>query len=184
MSWLDQFFNGIPGPAGATGPQGPPGDSVHITVTSSHAMTASNTAVRTPIFQVTGTVQIFELYGIVTAQIGANHTVSEFDAYDGTNLAALTLPATVPLSGAPPGSLVAKLGAASVACVVATSTQVRTGQNPSTSQLFDEAAIIGNNAATTSILYAHTTTDTPESGTMLFTVVYKPLSPGASVVAV
>ena len=155
-----------------------------ITVTSTHAMVGNNTTVHLPVFQVTGTVRLIQVYGIVTVALGANHTASNFSFTDLSNTNALSANATTPASAAPPGTLIGVLGPSATATAVVSSSQARAGSPSANLELFQEYGAVANATTATYIGYSYATTDTPTTGTIEFFCVYQPLSIGAAVVAV
>jgi hypothetical protein len=138
----------------------------------------------TPIFNVTGSVMITRLWGVVKTTFGANHTAAHFRINDHTATdVVITAAAGTTLNAISEGAMIIKDGLATAA-VTYKSADAATMLEPTTLQtsLFSPFAVIGKTGAViTHIEYVYTTTDDPTEGVMEFFVCYYPLSSDGSV---
>lgn len=152
------------------------GDSP-FTVTKSLTCNAAATTVNPPIFTITGAVMVTRLYGVVTTDLGANHTATSWRINDQTAQVYLTAVGGTTLSGIKAGSVIVKkdLVAAAltkidnVAGVISEPTTLET-------MLFSPVIIVKKTAALTQIEYKYTTSTNPTTGVIKFYVSYLPLS--------
>jgi len=75
----------------------------------------SSATVNVPLFTITGVVQVVALYGIVTTNLGTNHTAAYWRLQDQTAQVDITLNTGTTLSSAKAGSIIAKKGLAAAA---------------------------------------------------------------------
>lgn len=151
-------------------------------------LTASNTTATLNIFQLTGSVRILQLYGVVTGTIGANHTASAFGLTDGTNQVPIATAAATPLSAAPTDSIVLvdgiKPGASPDPAVVIVANLPALGMQASGAPIFQPFEVVQHSGTATYIGYQFATTDTPTSGQITFFVVYERISGDGALVPV
>lgn len=154
-------------------------------VTKSLTLSGSNTTVNAPIFTITGTVLITQLFGVVTTDLGANHTAAFWRLNDQTAQPAITLATGTTLSAVKAGSVIVKKGLAAAALTLLDNAAGRVSE-PTTleTDYFSPFVAVKKTAATTQIEYNYTTTDTPTSGVIQFFVNYQPLSADGLVAAV
>lgn len=152
--------------------------------TDSQVLSGNNTTVATPIFKVTGMVQILGIWATITTVLGTNHTASAFRLNDGTNTPAITLSTGTDISAAPVGSDIVKKGLAAAAVTYIKSDQARVSE-PTTLETtyFSPFVIDANGTVTTNIEYVYATTDAPTSGAMQFFIRWLPLTNDAQVTA-
>lgn len=156
-----------------------------ITVSNTITLSGNNTTVATPLFHVVGSIEVRGLWGEVTTDLGANHTAAYWRLNDQTAQVAITLATGTALSGIKAGSLIVKkglVGAAlskldNVAGVISEPTTLET-------PYFSPFVMVKKTAATTDIEYVYTTTDTPTSGAIKFSVKWLPLTSDANVIAI
>lgn len=139
--------------------------------------TGSNTTVNVPIFRITGTVLVNALYGVVTTDLGANHTAAYFRLNDQTAQSDITLATGTTLSAIKAGSVIVKKGLAGAAITLLSNSQERVSE-PTTleAMYFSPFVAVKKTAATTDIEYTYTTTETPTTGAMTFYCSWIPIS--------
>jgi hypothetical protein len=152
-----------------------------IIITNSKTLSANNTAASVNLFQLTGSVIVRKIYGVLTAKTTlANMTVAQFALYDGTATSNITLPTGGTMSTAVVGAVIARNAAASVVAginLAATGTVIDT---TTTGSLLDSSFIITQkNSTNTYIQFKYTTTDAPINATMSFVVEYDAIADGA-----
>jgi hypothetical protein len=158
-----------------------------VTVTKDVTFTGSNTTVNVPLFSLTGSVVVYQLYGIVTTTLGSNHTAAYWQINDGTANPDITLATGTTLSNYTVGSLIFRRSITSVALF---------GQNATASSVHDPVAATvpdfmmpfaitqKTGGVATNLEYVYTTTNTPTTGAMTFYAKYVPLSADGSLTAV
>ena len=151
----------------------------------SKTLTASNETAAVPLFRLTGSVEVRQLYGVVTTVLGANHTAAYFRLNDQTAQSDITLNTGTTMSSAAVGSLFVKKGLAAAAFTLLTSAQERVSE-PTTLETpyFSPFVIVKKPAANTDIEYVYTTTTEPTTGAIQFFVRWLPLSAGSGLVSV
>lgn len=144
---------------------------------TSQTLSGSNTTVATPLFRLTGTVLILGMYGIVTTDLGSNHTAAHYRINDQTAQVALTLATGTTLSSLKAGSMIIKKGLVGAAITAVTNAAGAISE-PTTLQtsIFTPVSITKKTAAVTDIEYVYTTSSTPTSGVIQHYVYYFPLS--------
>ncbi len=149
----------------------------------SQTLSGNNTTVNTPIFRITGTVQVVALYGVVTTVIGANHTGGLYRLNDQTAQVAITATGAT-LSGLAVGTTVVKKGLAAAALTLLDNAAGRVSE-PTTLETFyfSPFVVIKKTGANTDIEYQYATTDTPTSGVIQHFLVWLPVSADAKVTA-
>lgn len=150
-------------------------------------LSGNNTTVSTPLFRVTGTVQVTQLYAIVTTALGSNVTAAYWRSNDQTAQIAISLATGTTLSSFAVGSTLTRRSLVSVALA---------GDNASAAKVIDPVAatapavhmpflVVQKTAGVqTDIEFTYTTTNTPTSGVIRHFVEWQPLSDGATLVAV
>lgn len=152
--------------------------SVRTTKTSK-TLVASNATAHVPIFQVTGPILFLRVYGVVTTVLGANHTAVQFTLWDQTTRTQITAVSGAPTaSGFVAGALLLADWNPADAAGFANATAAAYAQNGT-----GAATLVPKNGATTVIEYTYTTTDTPTSGAIQFSLMWQPLSSVATVTA-
>jgi len=145
-------------------------------------LTGNNTTVATPLFRITGTVQVTQLYAIVTTVLGSNVTAAHWRTNDQTAAIAISLASGTTLSSFSVGSLLLRQG---------TYASALKGKNASAGA-FEESNSVGTSPFTpflvvqktgsvnTDIEFVYTTTNTPTSGVIQHFVEWQPLSEGST----
>jgi hypothetical protein len=148
-----------------------------FSIVTNQTLTGSNTTVATPLFHIIGSVLILALYGVVTTDLGANHTASAYRINDQTAQVYLTAVAGTDISAIKAGSLIVKKGV--VATAISKVDNVAGAiLEPTTleTNLFTPVLVTKKTGATTDIEYRYTTTDAPTSGAIQHVVYYLPIS--------
>ncbi len=147
-------------------------------------LVGSGTTVNVPIFGITGTVEVRALYGVVTTDIGVNHTAAYWRLNDQTAQVSITASSGTTLSGVKAGSTIVKNGLAAVALVLLNNSAGRVSEPTTLETLyFSPFVAMKKTAAATNIEYVYTTSDTPTTGAIQFWLRWLPLSADANVTA-
>jgi len=145
--------------------------------TTPTTLTGSSATVNVPLWHVTGTVLITGLFGVVTTDLGANHTAAAWRINDQTAQVYLTAVGGVDLSGKKAGSLVVKKG---VVATAASAIDNVAGAilEPTTleTMMFSQVMVTKKTGAVTDIEYHYATTDAPTSGVIQHWCYYVPIS--------
>lgn len=162
----------------------PPGANSSVLVSKSQTLSANNTTATVAIFGLTGTVEILRLWGVVTTDLGANHTAAAYRINDQAAQVYLTAVGGTTLSAIKAGSVIAKTGLVATA-VTKVDNVAGAIQEPATTQtsVFTPVVIVKKTAATTNIEYKYTTTDTPTTGVIQHFVEYIPRSSDGALTA-
>lgn len=155
------------------------------TITNSKTLTGSNATVAVPLFRFTGPALIKKLYGVVTTNLGANHTAGYFRMNDQSAQVAITTSIVgATLSGFVAGGIIMKTG---LAAAVAGVKNGNAGGivEPTTLEtlLASEFMLTAKNGANTDLEYVYTTTDTPTSGVIQFAVEYQLIGTATTITA-
>lgn len=148
-----------------------------VVSTNTITFTGSNTTVSTPIFRVTGAVEVRGIWGVVTTALGSNHTAAYFRLNDQTAQVDITVSTGTTLSSVAAGSVIIKTGVAATAVTLINNSAGRVN-HPTTLQthMHTPFTVVKKTAATTDIEYTYSTTETPTSGAIQFFVRWLPLS--------
>lgn len=156
-----------------------------LTVVSTQTLSGSNATVATPVFTLTGSVEVKALWAVVTTALGTNVTAGYYRLNDQTAQSSITLSTGTTLSAAPVGSIWARKGLVNAAISLNTSAQERVADpNAIETPYWTPCLLVGKDGALTQIEFVYTTTDTPTSGVVQHFISYVPLSTGANLVAV
>lgn len=158
-----------------------------VMVSKAITLSGNNTTVATPIFRLTGSVEVRALYGMVTTTLGSNHTAAYWRLNDQTAQSAISLATGTALSNATVGSVITRRSLVSVALVFVSAAAGAVSDPvaataPSYFMPFTVTQKTG--AVQTDIEYVYTTTNTPTTGAITFYCRYIPLSEDAELVAV
>ena len=157
-------------------------------VTKSYTFTSTGTLV-IPIFNVTGTVQVNALYGIVTTVLAGNHRAGAFRINDQTAQVQLTNATGPTMDAAPVGSMIiADVLAATAASFKSSAAgavlqPATAGINPFSGSIITEKKTAGVGVQT-DIEYRFTSSTNPTTGAMMFYCGFIPLSSDGGVTAV
>lgn len=155
-----------------------------ITQTSKTLVGSAETAA-VPIFTVTGSVEIRAIWGVITTNLGTNHTAAHFRINDQTAQPVITAASGTTLSSKKSGSIIVKKGLAGAA-VTLLDNAAGIVSEPTTLETtyYSPFVVVKKTAALTQIEYVYTTSEEPTSGAIQFFVRWLPLSADASVAAV
>ena len=147
-------------------------------------LTGNNTTVNTPIFSITGTVEIRGLWAVVTTDLGANHTAAYWRLNDQTAQVNITLNTGTTLSAIKAGSAIVKKGLAAAA-LTKLDNAAGVISEPTTLEttFFSPFLAVKKTGAATNIEYCYTTTDTPTSGALIHYVRFIPVSSDGTITA-
>ena len=141
--------------------------------------TGDAATVVTPVFSITGVVEILKIWGIVTTTFGANHANAHLRINDQTATDVLISKATtLDLSGISAGAAIIKNGLAAVVLVYK-SADAATALEPAVADEKNWTPVIivqKTGGIQTDIEYVYTTTDDPTSGSIQFFAGWLPLS--------
>lgn len=146
-------------------------------------LTGNNTTVNTPLFRITGAVEIRALWAVVTVDLGANHTAAAWRLNDQAAQVYITAVGGTTLSAIKAGSSIVKKG---VVATALTKLDNAAGviSEPSTLETtyFSPFVMVKKTAANTDIEYSYATTDAPTTGALQHFIRWLPLSADANVV--
>lgn len=148
----------------------------------SQTLSGSNATVATPLFRITGSVQVVGLYGVVTTTLGANNTAAYWRLNDQTAQPDITLATGTTLSAVATGSTIVKKGLVGAALTLLNNSAGRVSE-PTTLETpyFSPFVVMKKTAANTDIEFVYTTTDTPTSGVIQHFLIWLPISADANV---
>lgn len=149
----------------------------------SQTLSGSNATVATPLFRITGSIEVRAIWGVITTDLGANNTAAFYRANDQTAQPAITLATGTTLSAKKAGSVIAKTGLAGAAVVLLDNAAGVVSEPSVINQpFFTPFVITKKTAANTDIEFVYTTTDTPTSGVIQHFIRWLPISADANVV--
>lgn len=150
--------------------------------TKSQTLSGNNTTVVTPLFRITGSIQILALYAEVTTTLGANNTAAYYRLNDQTAQVNITLNTGTTLSAIATGSMLVKNGLAGAAITLLNNSAGRVSE-PTTleTMYYSPFQVLKKTAANTDIEFVYSTTDAPTSGVLLHTICWLPISSDADV---
>lgn len=155
------------------------GDSVSKVIT----LDANNTAASVNIFQLTGTCEVFRLFGVVTtATTMTNCTGVHFELYDSDAAVDLTRNDGV-LSGLPVGTWFAK-NAAAASTMAVNSAAAGALTEAATNKFFDQFVVTQKTGADTFIRLTYATTDEPIAATLTICAEYQAVCASSTLTAV
>lgn len=156
-----------------------------LTAINTITLSANNTTATIPVFHVTGSIEVRGIWGVVTTDLGANHTAAYWRLNDQTSQVNITLNTGTTLSAIKAGSTIVKKGLAAAA-LTKLDNAAGVISEPTTLEttFFSPFVFLKKTAAVTDIEYVYSTTDTPTTGAIQFFVRYLPLSADANVTAV
>lgn len=155
-----------------------------LVTTNVQTLSGNNTTVNTPIFRITGTVEVRGLWAVVTTVIGANHTAGLYRLNDQSATVAISASGAT-LSGLAVGTTIVKNGLAAAALTLLDNAAGRVSE-PTTLEtlIFSPFIVMKKTGANTDIEYSYATTDTPTSGALKHFLRWLPLSSDANVAVV
>lgn len=153
-----------------------------VTTQAIQTLTGNNTTVTTPIFRISGNIEVRALWAVVTTTLGANQTACYWRLNDQTAQVNITLNTGTAISGAVAGSSIVKKGLAAAALTYNNNSAGRVTE-PTTLETpyFSPFVVTKKTAANTDIEFIYTTTDTPTSGVLQHFIRWLPLSVDAAI---
>ena len=148
--------------------------------------TGDDATVATPIFTITGVVEVLKLGGVVTTVLGANQTDCHWRINDQTATdQIITKATTLTLNDAPVGSYIAKTGIITAVANYESSAAANFYEPTGAQTNLFTPFIVGQKTGniSTQIEWVYTTTDDPTSGAIQFRIGWLPLSDGATIEA-
>lgn len=147
-------------------------------------LSGSNTTVATPLFRVTGTVKITELYAVVTTALGSNNTAAHWRTNDQTATLPISAAAGTTISSLPVGSTLTRHSLVSVALKADSSAAAKVidpvaATAPAVHMPFEVVQKTGS--VNTDIEFVYTTTNTPTSGVIQHFIEWQPMSDGSRI---
>lgn len=155
-----------------------------IILSTTQTLTGSNATVVTPLFHITGTVEVRGLWAVVTTIIGANHTAGFYRLNDQTAQVGITASGAT-LSGLAVGTTITKKGLAAAALTLLDNVAGRVSE-PTTLETtyFSPFVAMKKTGAVTDIEYSYATTDTPTSGAIQHFVRFLPVSADGTITVI
>ena len=147
-----------------------------ISATKEIPLSADNTTASVNIFQITGSVKLLAIYGIVT-DVATNLTAGFLELYDGTNHPDITKDGIV-LSGLTVGTAMFKTGLAGVVLKLADNVICVVSEAALDKKIFSECILTQKTATNTYIRFTYTTSDAPIDAKIFWHVRYKGLDNG------
>lgn len=146
-------------------------------------LTGDNATVATPLFRITGSVHISQLYAVIKTAMGSNVTATHWRINDQTAQVAISLATGTALSSLPAGTMLTRHSLVSVALKADTAAAAKVidpvaATAPAVHMPFEIVQKTGG--VQTDIEFVYTTTNTPTSGVIQHFVEWQPLSDGAS----
>lgn len=142
-------------------------------------LSGSSATVSTPLFKVTGSVKVHQLYAVVTTALGVNVTAAYWRLNDQTSQVAISLATGTAVSAAPAGSLLSRGSLVSVALTLKTAAAgaVLDPVAATAPDVFMPFVLIQKTGGVeTDIEFTYSTTDAPTSGVLTHFVEYEALS--------
>lgn len=150
--------------------------------TTSQTLAGSNTTVVTPLFRITGTIEVRGLWGEITTDLGSNHTAAYWRLNDQTAQVAITLATGTTLSAIKAGSMIVKKGLVAAALTkIDNAAGVISEPTTLETTYFSPFLMTKKTAANTDIEYVYTTTNTPTTGVIKHFLRWLPISSDANV---
>lgn len=158
--------------------------SLGLVLNEAVTFTGSGATVAVPIFTITGTVEILSLSGVVTTALG-NHTAAYWRLNDQAAQVDITASSGTSLTSAAVGTTIVKKALAATALTALTSAAGRVSEPAAAEgQYFSPFLAVKKSGATTQIEYVYTTSDTPTTGAILFSIQWLPVSSDGAITTV
>lgn len=156
-----------------------------IMLTSSQTLSGSNATVSTPVFRITGSVEIRGLWAVVTTDLGTAHTIASWRLNDQGAQIYITAVGGTTLSSIKAGSLIVKKGLVSAALTKIDNVAGAVSE-PTTLETtyFSPFVLVKKTGAQTDIEYTYATTETPTTGVIQHFVRFLPISADGTITAV
>lgn len=149
-----------------------------MVLTNTLTFTGDGATVATPLFHITGTVQVLGLWGVVTTAL-ENHTAAHFRLNDQGAQVDITKASGTTLTNVVAGSTIVKKGLAGTAVTLLDNANGVVSEPTTVETLyFSPFVLVKKTGAVTDIEYVYTTSDSPTSGAIQFFVNWIPVSEG------
>lgn len=160
--------------------------SLTIPLVNTQTLSGSNTTVATPIFRVTGIVEVMRLGAVVTTDIGSNHTAAYYRLNDQTAQVDVTLNTGTTLSSVKAGSAIVKKALVASAVALQNNSAGRVSEPAAAETVYFSpfVAVQKTGGVNTDIEYVYTTTNTPTTGALQHFIEYRPLTTDGSIAIV
>lgn len=155
-----------------------------VSVTSS-TLSANNTTASNIIFNLTGSIQVLALYGVVTTVLGSNITAAHYRLNDQTAQPAISLATGTTLSSAAVGSVIMRKALAATALTFIDSSAARITESSAVNLGFFSPFVLTQKTAAvqTDIEFRYTTSNTPTTGVIQFFLKWLPISNDAQIIS-
>lgn len=155
-----------------------------VSVTSS-TLSASNTTASNIIFNLTGSIQVLALYGVVTTVLSSNITAAFWRLNDQTAQPDISLSTGTTLSSAAVGSVITRKALAATALTFINSSAARITESSAVNLGFFSPFVLTQKTAgvQTDIEFRYTTTNTPATGVIQFFLKWLPISSDAQIIS-
>ena len=156
-------------------------NSVPITVnglltSKAITFTGDGATVETPLFHITGTVQVLAIYGVVTTTL-ANHTAAYLRLNDQGAQVDITLNTGTSLTNLTADSVIIKKGLATAAITKLDNAAGRVSEPTTLETMYPSQFVaMKKTGAVTDIEYVYTTSDSPTTGAITFYCGWVPVS--------
>ncbi|MDE2232905.1 MAG: hypothetical protein KGJ90_02120 [Patescibacteria group bacterium] len=156
-----------------------------LVVQKSITLIGSGATVAVPLFSITGTVQMLALWGIVTTALG-NNTAAYWRLNDATAQSNISLNTGTALTNAVAGSLLLRNLVAGSALTLLNATQEIVQDTGSSGiGMFTQSILVQKTGGVaTNVEFVYTTSDTPTTGVITFSLGFYPISSDGNVTAV
>jgi len=157
-----------------------------LVATKTLTFTGDSATVATPIFTITGVIELLKIWGVALVDFGTNHTDAHLRINDQTATdVVLSKTTTLDLSAISAGATIIKNGLAAATLSYKTADAASALEPAVADEKNWTPAIIVQKTGgiQTDIEYVYTTSDSPTSGSMQFFAGWLPLSVGASLTA-
>ena len=147
-----------------------------MVLTNTLTFTGDGATVATPLFHITGTVQVLGLWGVVTTAL-ENHTAAHWRLNDQGAQVDITKASGTTLTNMIAGSAIVKKGLAGAALTLLDNAAGKVSE-PTTleTMFFSPFVLVKKTGAVTDIEYVYTTSDSPTHGAIQFFVNWIPVS--------
>jgi len=154
-----------------------------VSITSS-TLSASNTTASNIIFNLTGSIQVLALYGVVTTVLSSNITAAHYRLNDQTAQPVISAAAGTTLSSAAVGSVIMRKALAATALTFIDSAAARITESSAVNLGFSSPFVLTQKTGgiQTDIEFRYTTTNTPATGVIQFILKWLPISTDAAVI--
>lgn len=154
-----------------------------ITSTSQATLIVNNTTGSNLLFGITGSIQVLQLYGVVTTVLSSNITAAFYRLNDQTAQPAISLATGTTLSNATVGSVIARKALAATALTFIDASAARITESSAVNLGFFSPFVLTQKTAgvQTDVEFRYTTTNAPATGVIQFYMTWLPISSDGAV---